>query len=77
MVHVVVFTGSSPEKCWCVAQVFYRRSGLASSEEGTTIRYHENGRKATEQEYGNGKRHGRCVTWNDSGAMVKEYDEKP
>jgi antitoxin component YwqK of YwqJK toxin-antitoxin module len=45
---------------------------VLGKKEGTTIRYHKNGRKSSEQEYKKGRRHGRCLTWDGSGTLVKE-----
>jgi hypothetical protein len=41
-------------------------------KEGTTVRYHRNGRIASREEYRDGERHGPSVSWNDKGEKVKE-----
>lgn len=45
---------------------------VRGNKEGTTIRYHRNGRIAFSQEYRDGKRNGLSVSWNDKGQKVKE-----
>lgn len=42
------------------------------NKEGTTIRYHRNGRIASRDSYRNGLRDGPSVSWSPSGEKVKE-----
>jgi antitoxin component YwqK of YwqJK toxin-antitoxin module len=50
----------------------YEAVFIRGNKEGTTIRYHRNGRIASRAEYHDGKRNGPSVSWNDQGEKVKE-----
>jgi hypothetical protein len=45
---------------------------VRGKKEGTTIRYHRNGRIASRQQYHDGERHGLSENWDDQGRKVKE-----
>ena len=50
----------------------YEAVFVDGGKEGTTVRYHRNGRIAASEEYRGGKRHGASVSWDDAGRKVKE-----
>jgi len=50
----------------------YEAVFVRGNKEGTTVRYHRNGRVASRDEYRDGKRNGLSVSWNDKGKKVKE-----
>jgi len=50
----------------------YEAVFVRGNKEGTTVRYHRNGRIASREEYHDGKRNGLSVSWNDKGKKVKE-----
>ena len=50
----------------------YEAVFVRGNKEGTTVRYHRNGRVASREEYRDGKRNGLSVSWNDKGKKVKE-----
>lgn len=53
---------------------------VRGKKEGTTVRYHPNGKVASRQQYRDGERNGPSVSWNPDGEKVKEEnwaDGKP
>lgn len=50
----------------------YEAVFVRGKKEGTTVRYHPNGRLASRQQYHDGERNGPSVSWNPKGEKVKE-----
>jgi antitoxin component YwqK of YwqJK toxin-antitoxin module len=50
----------------------YEAVFVRGKKEGTTVRYHRNGKVASRQQYRDGVRNGPSVSWNDKGEKVKE-----
>jgi len=50
----------------------YEAVFVRGKKEGTTLRYHRNGRIASREAYHDGTRNGPSVSWNDKGEKVKE-----
>jgi antitoxin component YwqK of YwqJK toxin-antitoxin module len=50
----------------------YEAVFVRGKKEGTTVRYHRNGRVASREEYHDGKRDGLSVSWNPQGEKVKQ-----
>jgi hypothetical protein len=62
-----------PFRRWFVdGTLEYEAVFVLGKKEGTTVRYHRNGRVASRERYREGKRDGPSLSWNDSGEKVKE-----
>ena len=58
----------------------YEAVFVLGRKEGTTVRYHRNGKVASRDEYHDGKRNGPSVSWNEDGEKVKQEnwaDDQP